>query len=419
MATSAKADERASANQARGAHRLTAMAVRGLRQPGKYGDGDGLWLVVATPERRAWVLRYMRQGKSHEMTLGNVDIVGLAEARERASDARRLLAQGIDPLDQRHAAREVRPTAPAHLTTFAEAAERYLGQHEAGWRNPKHRQQWRNTLATYAHPSLGALPVTDVGTPEVLRVLSPLWSTKPETASRVRGRIEAILDYARVQGWRDGPNPALWRGHLQLALPARAKVRAVQHHAALDWRETPAFMAKLRARDSFGARALEFAILTAARSGEVRGATWAEVDIERATWIIPAPRMKAKRQHRVPLSAPAVAIIKAMAALRQDDAPSGFVFPGMRQSRPLSDMSLTAVLRRMGRGELTAHGFRSTFRDWVSEGTTYAGEMAESALAHAVGSKVEAAYRRGDLLAKRAEMMADWAAFCHGPALPV
>ena len=236
-----------------------------------------------------------------------------------------------------------------------------------GWRNPKHRQQWRNTLSTYAEPVIGNLPVGAVTTEQVLEVLNPIWRTRPETATRVRGRIEQVLSYSIARGWRDGPNPAVWRGHLQLMLPAKGKVRAVEHHAALDWREAPAFMVELRARASFGARALEFLILTAVRSGEVRGATWDEFDLATRTWTIPAARMKAARPHRVPLSEPALGILRAMAKLKDG---SGLVFLGQKHGTPLSDMTLTAVLRRTGRNDLTAHGFRSTFRDWAARTRT-------------------------------------------------
>lgn len=397
------------------AHKLTAAEVRSRREPGKYGDGGGLWLIVSTPERRSWAFRYMREGRAREMSLGSVDSVSLAEAREKATEARRLLAQGLDPLTQREASRAV--PVPAAVVTFADAAERFINAKEAGWRNSKHRQQWRNTLGTYATPIIGTKAAAAVDTADLLRVLEPIWTAKPETAVRVRGRIEAVLDYAKVQGWREGPNPAVWRGHLQLALPARAKVRAVEHHAALPWPEMPAFMAQLRAREGIGARALEFAILTAARSGEVRGARWVEIDQARAVWTIPADRMKAGKPHRVPLSAPALAVLAAMADLRDDKDGSGtLVFPGQRQGRPLSDMSLTAVLRRLNRADLTAHGFRSTFRDWCSEATDFPGAVAEMALAHAIGSGVEAAYRRGDLFSKRAELMAAWAIYCGSAA---
>jgi integrase len=395
------------------AHRLTATAVRTMRTPGKYGDGNGLWLVVTTPERRSWSLRYMLRGKSREMTLGSVEHLSLAEARDKATDARRLLAQGIDPLDARRDGRAALVAKPAQVTTFAEAANRYIAQNEAGWRNPKHRQQWRNTLTTYAFKEIGDMPVADVDTPAVLKVLTPIWTNLPETASRVRGRVEAVLDFARVQGWRDGSNPAVWRGHLALALPAKAKVRKVEHHAALDWGEMPVFMAELRQRDGIGARALEFAILTAARSGELRRALWSEIDTKTALWTVPAARMKAGRQHRAPLSNAALTLLRGVAEGREDGAPDALVFPGMRPKRPLSDMSLTAVLRRMNRGDLTAHGFRSSFRDWAAE-TGHPADIAEAALAHTVGDKTVAAYQRGDLLERRRKLMTAWAKFCDG-----
>ena len=382
--------------------KLTVAGMRALRTPGMYGDGAGLWLAVSAPDRRSWVLRYTVGGKARQMTLGSAEHVGLAEARQLASDARGQITRGVDPLAVRHAEAAPEPTVP----TFAEAAERYIAAHETGWRNDKHRQQWRSTIAAYAAP-VAAVPVSDVDTAAVLGVLEPIWHAKPETATRLRGRIEQILDYARVQGWRDGPNPAVWRGHLALALPARDKVKPVEHHAALPWQEAPAFMARLRDQAGVGAAALRFAILTAARSGEVRGATWREIDA--VLWTVPAVRMKARREHRIPLSAAALAVLNDAAALPH--GPDDFVFPGQRVNRPLSDMSLTAVLRRMNRGELTAHGFRSTFRDWAAE-TGQPADIAEAALAHVVGDKTEAAYRRGDLLSRRRQMMTDWADYC-------
>ena len=391
------------------AHKLTAAEVKKLRAPGKHGDGNGLWLVVTTKDRRAWVLRYMRQGRSRELTLGNADVITLADARQRADDARKALASGVDPIDARKAERAPGPTASRPMT-FAEAADAFISRNEAAWRNLKHRAQWRSTLDTYASPHVGDMPVADIQTRDVERVLTPIWTAKPETASRVRGRVEAVLDFARVQGWRDGPNPAAWRGHLQLMLPPRNKVRAVVHHAALDWPEAPAFTAALRQRDSMGARALEFAILTAARSGEVRGARWTEIDLDRAVWTVPASRMKAKREHRVPLSSAAVAILRHVEPLRDE---AGLVFPGQDKRRPLSDMTLTAVLRRMGRGDLTAHGFRSTFRDWCAE-QGHPADIAEAALAHTAGDKTVQAYQRGDMLERRRRLMTEWARFCAG-----
>jgi integrase len=392
--------------------KLTSATIRRLREPGKYSDGRGLILHVITAERRNWIFRYMRQGRERMMGLGSAEAVSLDQARERAQAARALLAAGTDPIDHRRAGQQAEQAERAARTTFGEAAAAYLAAHEAGWRNPKHRQQWRNTLATYAEPRLGRLEVAEIDANHVLAVLEPIWHAKPETASRVRSRIELVLDYATARGWRSGANPAIWRGGLKSLLPAKGKVRPVEHHAALPWPEAPGFMALLRKRDGMGARALELAILSAARSGEVRNARWPEFNLDLAIWTIPAERMKARRNHRVPLSDRAVALLRAQAKLGDG---SGLVFLGLKYATSMSDMTLTAVLRRMGRGELTAHGFRSTFRDWASEATHYPGEMVEMALAHAVEDKTEAAYRRGDLFEKRRQLMADWSAFLDRP----
>jgi integrase len=277
--------------------------------------------------------------------------------------------------------------------------------HQAGWKNPKHRAQWPSTLSTYVYPHFGKLPVQDVDVALVMKAVEPIWTTKPETASRVRGRIESILDWATARGYRHGENPARWRGHLDALLPTKTKVRRVQHHAALPYAQLPAFLAELRQQDGIGAKALEFAILTAARTGEVMGAKWSEIDFEARLWTVPAERMKAGREHRVPLSEPALAILKAMREVREGD----FVFPGGRAGRGISNMAMIMTLRRMGRGDLTAHGFRSTFSDWCAEQTDFPAEAREMALAHTVSDKVEAAYRRGDLFQKRRDLMDAWA----------
>jgi integrase len=290
-------------------------------------------------------------------------------------------------------------------------AELYIAAHERGWRNPTHRAQWRATLNAYVHPTIGDLAVASIATDDVLRVLQPIWQAKPETASRVRGRIEAVLDYAAARGWRQGENPARWRGHLANLLPARAKVARVVHHAALPWQEIGAFMARLRQHRATAARALEFTVLTAARTGEVIGARWPEVGMDAAVWTVPAERMKGHRAHRVPLSAAALAVLRHMLPLRPAEG-DGFVFPGLRPGKPLSNMAMLKLLERMGHGDLTVHGFRSAFRDWCEEATHTPQAVAEAALAHAVADKVEAAYRRGDLFAKRAALMEEWAAFC-------
>jgi integrase len=293
-------------------------------------------------------------------------------------------------------------------------AAAYIDANEAGWRNEKHRGQWRSTLETYAYPYMGELPVSEVSTSHVMAALEPIWKTKAETAGRVRGRIEAVLDYARAREWRTGENPARWRGHIANMLPARSKTSRVEHHAALPWREAGLFMAALRRRDAVAARALEFTILTAARTGEVLGARWCEIDRQKALWIVPGSRMKAGREHRVPLSADAVALLDELAILQPEgvSASDAMVFPGAKAGRPLSQMAMLMLLRRMERADLTAHGFRSTFRDWCAEATEFPSEMAELALAHTVGDKVEAAYRRGDMMEKRRKMMDDWAQFC-------
>ena len=406
----------------RKAEGLTAAKVSKAR-PGRYGDGNGLYLFVRSAEARFWVFRYTRGGKMREMGLGRAGpddaAVKLVEARERAADLLKLVRAGIDPLNQRDdeakkAAAEAQLAAIRGIT-FRTVAERYLEAHEKTWRNPKHRTQWRNTLDTYAHPHFGDLPVGDIGTEHVLAALEPIWRVKPETATRVRGRIESVLDYATARDWRAGENPARWRGHLANLLPARGKVAPVEHHAALPWADIGAFLPLLKTQAGVAAHALHFLILTAARSGEVLGARWAEIDLATKLWTVPAARMKAGREHRVPLSEPALAVMKDMAKLRARDSIEAFVFPGATEDRPLSIMAMTMVLRRMKRGDLTVHGFRSTFRDWVGEATGTPREVAEAALAHALADKTEAAYARGDLFAKRVRLMDSWAKFCAQP----
>ena len=346
--------------------------------------------------------------------------VTLGDARARAVDLRRLIQMGTDPLQERaqraanHAAQ--RHASAVQAITFRAVAAAYIAANEGSWRNDKHRAQWRSTLETYAFPHMGDLPVSAVATSHVMAALEPIWKTKPETASRLRGRVEAVLDYARAREWRAGENPARWRGHVANMLPARSKTASIKHHPALPWREAGRFMASLRDRPAVAARALEFSILTAARTGEVLGAQWSEVDQETKVWTVPGSRMKAGREHRVPLSANVLGILDEMTKLRPEgDNGAALVFPGAKAGRPLSQMSMLMLLRRMGREDITAHGFRSTFRDWCAEFTNYPHEMAEIALAHTVGDKVEAAYRRGDMIDKRREMMNEWARFCDVP----
>lgn len=394
---------------------LTAQSVKHAA-PGRYGDGDGLYLLVRTPETAFWIFRYTRAGKMREMGLGRArgekNVVTLKAAREAANKLHVLVRSGRDPLADRDAAAAVAKaeaqTAVVKAITFRAVAEGYIRAHAAGWSNAKHGAQWHATLVAYAYPHFGDVAVADVATEHVLAALEPIWRTKPETAARVRGRVESVLDYAKARGWRDGENPATWRGHLIKLLPSRAKVAPVQHHPALPYAEIGAFMAKLRALPGIGAQALELTILTAARSGETLGAVWAEFDIVERAWTVPAARMKAKREHRVPLSDPALALLAEMAKLRTTEDPAAYVFPGQGWNRPLSVMAMTMVLRRMKRGDITVHGFRSAFRDWAAEKTSVPNEVAEAALAHVVGDKVEAAYRRGDLFEKRRKLMEEW-----------
>jgi integrase len=354
----------------------------------------------------SWILRIMFDGKRRDMGLGSYLEVTLAEARDRCMEVRKVVRSGIDPLETKRQARQERQIAQAKAITFEECVNAYLEAHEDSWKNPKHRQQWRNTLEGYANPVFGKLPVGEVDTSLVMKCLDPIWKGKTETATRLRGRIEQVLDWATVRGYRHGLNPARWKGHMDKLLPAKGKIAKVEHHPALPYSLIGAFLSDLREREGIAARALEFTILTATRSGEVRGATWTEIDMDAAMWVIPAERMKMEREHRVPLSKPALALLKSMPRIEGTD----LVFPGTKGQ--MSDMTMTAVLRRMDRGDLTVHGFRSTFRDWASETTNYPREVAEMALAHAVGDKVEAAYRRGDLFAKRRRMMEDWAKYC-------
>lgn len=389
---------------------LTLKQVARLTERGRYFDERGLYLQITKKGVRSWLLRYERGGRKRWMGLGPVDDFSLEEARERARRARQLLADGIDPIEHRKAGRAQQTTeaalAAAKNITFQEAAERYYKFHSPKWSNPKHRAQFLSTLKTYAYPVIGKLPVRAIDTPLVIKVIEPIWEKKTETASRVRGRIENVLDYAKVSGWRDGENPAAWNGNLEHALPAPGTFAKVKHHAALPFTDIPDFLAELREREGIAARALEFLILTAARTGETIFATWDEIDLREKTWTVPAERMKAKKEHRVPLCARAIEILKAL------PREAKFLFPGSQEAAPLSNMALLKLLQRMGRDDVTAHGFRSTFRDWAAERTNYPNHLLEMALGHTVGDKVEAAYRRGDLFDKRRKLMTDWERYC-------
>lgn len=391
---------------------LNASAVACIARRGAtfVGGVRGLALNVTKYGSRSWVLRYQVAGKRRDFGLGAYPSVTLADAREAARIARAKLSQGVDPIEASRRARAQLAAEMHSSMTFAEAAKRYVAAHERGWRSPKHAQQWRNTLETYANPLLGRVPVAEINLALVLKVLEPVWNSKTETATRLRGRLESVLDWAIARGYRSDSNPARWKGLLDKVLPAPGKVARAVHHRALPYRDLPKFMDGLRSQEGVGARALEFVILTAARSGEVRGATWAEIDFEAALWTIPADRMKAQREHRVPLSDEAMKLLRSQRNSVGVDCIYLFPSPTRRDSErgaPLSDMTLTAVLRRL-EVDAVPHGFRSTFRDWCAEQTEYPNEVAEMALAHTVGNKVEAAYRRGDLLDKRKRLMQDW-----------
>lgn len=393
------------------AKELGALAVKNITRRGStfVGGVPGLALVVHASGTRSWILRYKIGGIRRDMGLGSFDDVTLASAREAARTARAKIVSGLDPIQQRKAARSALVAEMATALTFSECATKYMEAYESGWRNPKHAQQWRNTLESYANPVIGQMLVRDVALPHVMKVLEPIWHQKTETAKRLRGRLESVLDWAITRDLRSGPNPARWKGHLDTLLAQPGKISKAKHHKRLPYAEMPAFMAKLRNQTGIGAKALEFTILTAARSGEVRAATWDEFDLKAGIWTVPADRMKAGKEHRVPLSDAALAILSSQKAVRLNE----YVFPSPRGGI-LSDMTLSAVLRRM-EVEAVPHGFRSTFRDWAAEKTDYPRDAAEMALAHTIADKVEAAYRRGDLFEKRRKMMRDWADHCAQP----
>jgi integrase len=361
-------------------------------------DGRGLYLRIGPGGNKSWIYRFALAGKTRDMGLGPYPEISLAEARERADAQRRLRLNGIDPIAARQADRQQAKLDAAKVMTFKACAEGYIAAHRAGWKNPKHAAQWPATLGGFVYPIFGNLPVQEVDVGLVMKAIEPIWTTKPETAGRVRGRIESVLDWATARGYRQGDNPARWRGHLENLLPKKTKVRRVEHHAALPYAQLAGFMAELRQQEGSAARALEFAILTAARTGEVIGARWDEVDLGAKLWTVPGERMKAGKEHRVPLTDAALTILEKMAAVREGD----FIFAGGKAGRPLSNMALLMTIRRMGHTDLTTHGFRSTFADWCAEQTTSPSEVREMALAHAVSDKVEAAYRRGGFIREAA-----------------
>jgi integrase len=379
-------------------HKLSEVKAKSSNlKSGRHSDGGGLYLNVSPSGTKSWLFMWVRQGKRREMGLGAYPAVSLANARTEATRCRETVAAGGDPITERSKGAE---------PTFGECADQFLSSMEASWRNEKHRAQWRMTLAEYCRP-ISSKRVSLIATEDVLSVLNPIWRDKPETASRLRGRIERVLDFAKAKGWRTGENPALWRGHLKNVLPPRQRLSR-GHHAAMPYRQLPAFIARLRAAEAMAARALEFLILTAARSGEVYGARWSEFDLERGIWKIPAGRMKAGKEHRVPLSDQVLSLMRTL----KETPVSEYVFPGYRTNCPLSSSAMEMLLRRLKADEYTVHGFRSSFRDWAGDETHFPREIAEAALAHRVGDATEQAYRRADALAKRRELMQSWANFC-------
>lgn len=391
--------------------------MRSLKEPGRYGDGLGLWLQIGEAGTKSWLFRYMLDGKARMMGLGRHGDVSLEEAREKASECRKLLKNKTDPKDpieERDAKKassllEIAKER-AKTRTFDECAKAYIKAHRAGWKNDKHASQWENTLNTYASPIIGKLNVASIDTDMVREVLEQIWTTKPETASRLRGRLEAVLGWAIARKYRDGDNPARWKDNLKTQLPNRSKVAPVVHHPALPYAEIGSFVSSLRNQVGIASRAMEFTILTVARSGEVIGATWAEFDMKGRSWVIPAERMKAKKEHRIPLPALAISILEELLPLKTDDTSPVFQ---NKSGKALSNMAMLAVLKRMGRAELTVHGFRSTFRDWAGETTAYPREVIEHALSHQLKGKSEAAYARGTLFTKRRRLMDDWATYCN------
>jgi integrase len=390
---------------ARPLNKLTDAECKAATKPGRYSDGGGLYLDVKPKGAKSWAFVWtvntLKEGRParrwHEMGLGAYPAVKLITARKLAVGCREAVAEGRNPIAERQ--KEAEPT-------FGECTDKFLASMEGQWRNAKHRAQWRMTLTEYAGP-ISAMKVSKVGTDEVLKVLNPLWRSRPETASRLRGRIERVLDFAKAKGWRTGENPALWRGHLKSILPARQRLTR-GHHAAMPYAQVPAFVEQLRGLAAMSARALEFLILTAARSGEVLEATWGEFDLDAGLWTVPAARMKAGKEHRVPLSKAALAIVQALHEVRISD----FVFPGHAKGKPLSNMAFAKLLERMSADQYTPHGFRSAFRDWAGDATSFPRDVAEQALAHRVGDPTELAYRRSDGLDKRRKLMAAWADYC-------
>jgi integrase len=403
-------DRAKGAAMARTLNRLSTKFVESnRRKPGMYADGGGLYLRVAEGGSKQWVFRYVTNGRLRDMGIGPTHTLDLAKAREKAREARELRLDNVDPIAHKHAKRAAAVAAAAGTKTFRQCAEGFVQDNRKKWGNLKHAQQWETTLVKYVYPTLGNLPVASIDTPLILEVIKPLWKRIPDTANRIRNRIENVLGWATVHHYRAGDNPARWQGLLEHALPGLSEVAKAEHHGALPYVQMPAFMGKLRGDTSVTARCLEFIVLTATRLGEAINATWSEIDLEARTWTIPAKRMKKGKEHKVPLSNAAIAVLKAMRAIRQSD----YVFPG-RRGRPIGKNTPLKLAKRLSVADVTAHGMRSTFMDWASECTSFPNEVREMALAHAIPNAVEAAYRRGDLFAKRTALMQAWADYCGG-----
>lgn len=397
----------------RTSQQLSALSITRIKEPGYYSDGGNLFLQVTKTGAKSWIFRYGKNGKKHEIGLGPLRDIPLAKAREKALQCRLQILEGLDPLEQRKARMLALKADAAQQITFKQCAEKLIHSKRGGWKNAKHAQQWENTLAAYVYPHIGDLPTSSIDTAAVRKCIDPIWSTKTETANRVRQRIEAVMDWAKTHGHRTGDNPAAWHGHLEHVMAEPVKLKNRKNHAALAVNEISSFTASIRKHPGTSARALEFLILTAARTREVTEATWAEIDFEKATWTIHAGRMKAKTEHTVPLSPAAVELLKK---IKPEDDVTEWVFPGGRKGKPLSNMAMLELLRGMGTKDTdgnpaTVHGFRSTFRQWAAEHTDYPREVAEHALAHKLPDKVEAAYQRSTLFVKRRALMNDWAAF--------
>lgn len=392
--------------------KLTADKVKRLTEAGTHSDGGGLYLQIKPSGSKSWIYRYQINKQRRWMGLGGFPEISLANARKARDQQRLMVKTGTDPLELKRERKEKvveqHKQAKALLMTFRRCAEEYIEQHEPAWKSRKHAQQWTNTLTTYAYPIIGDMPADNINIEHILQILKPMWLEKTETATRVRNRIELVLDYASTLQYRSGDNPARWRGNLAHLLAKPTKIKKVKHHTALPYDDLAEFMVKLGAAQGLAAKALTLTILCATRTSETLFATWPEIDLKKKTWVIPASRMKAEKEHRIPLSTAAVALLEALKA----EAASDFLFPGMKLGKPLSNMSMTNVLRRMDRGDLTVHGFRSTFRDWIAEKTNYPQRVAETALAHKLKDGAEAAYQRGDLLEKRSQMMHAWADYC-------